>query len=394
MTRFSTVMAVVAVAVLALGGLFLINRPNEGRVGTPSVSPSPSPVASDATPASAGVIPPELQYRWIGAPRDVGGRGMSSRTGLNFSQDGFFLSGTDYLTSGLLGSNASVTGPSEITLVTPDAGNSLCAGGDTGVYAYVLSPGGTMLNVSKVSDTCVPRATAVTGDWFRVACKSVDNACWGDLEAGTYPSQYVDPRLDPGQTWQVPFGALTFTVPDGWSNSTDWPSDLSLTPTADYAEWTADGSPDNVWHGVFLRARPGAWGRTATCADDPAAKDVARTPEALMQWITTRPGIAASEPQPMTIDGHPALWTDVATAADSSITCGGDADSIVPLLAEATGGDKGWDWAVAPTERQRLILVDLGEGDTVLIGIDTTQAERWEELRDQAMPIIESFRFK
>jgi len=38
--------------------------------------------------------------------------------------------------------------------------------------------------------------------------------------------------------------------------------------------------------------------------------------------------------------------------------------------------------------------VDLGEGDTVLIGIDTTQAERWEELRDQAMPIIESFRFK
>ena len=113
-----------------------------------------------------------------------------------------------------------------------------------------------------------------------------------------------------------------------------------------------------------------------------------------MQWITTRPGIAASEPQPMTIDGHPALWTDVATAADSSITCEGDADSIVPLLAEATGGDKGWDWAVAPTERQRLILVDLGEGDTVLIGIDTTQAERWEELRDQAMPIIESFRFK
>ena len=92
MTRLSSVVAVVAIAVVALGGLFFINRPSEAVVGAPSASPSPS--APTSTPAvGRSRSHAELRYRWIGEPRDVG-RGVSSRTGLNFSQDGYYLSGT------------------------------------------------------------------------------------------------------------------------------------------------------------------------------------------------------------------------------------------------------------------------------------------------------------
>ncbi len=96
MSRVPLVATVAVVGVVAVGGLLMINRPSDSAVG--AASPIPSAAAVTASPlASAGAgapIPAELQYRWIGEPRDVG-RGVSTRTGLNFSSDGYYLSGTE-----------------------------------------------------------------------------------------------------------------------------------------------------------------------------------------------------------------------------------------------------------------------------------------------------------
>src|SRR5207342_1950517 len=119
-----------------------------------------------------------------------------------------------------------------------------------GNYAYVLSPGATKVTMTTISEDCAARATAVAGDWFRVACKITDGGCWGELEAGTYPSQYVAPRLDPGASWSVPFGEFTYTVPDGWANSEDWPDTFVLTPTEDYANQTETGAVPGIFHGI------------------------------------------------------------------------------------------------------------------------------------------------
>jgi hypothetical protein len=389
------VATVAVVGVVAVGGLLMINRPSDSAVG--AASPTPAAAAVTASPlASAGAgapIPAELQYRWIGQPRDVG-RGLSSRTGLNFSSDAYYLSGTNYVATGLVGSLASVSDVGEITLVTPpDASDDLCAEGDVGVYGYELSPGGTMLHMTASSEACEARSTAVSGDWYRVACKSEENACWGELEAGTYLSQYLDPRLDPDATWEVPFGALAFTVPDGWSNASDWPTRFHLTPTTDYANWTADGPPPESWHGVFVYGRPAASGQLANCANN-LQDAVARTPEALVGWISSRPGIVAGEPQAVTIDGYTGLSVDVRVASDWTTTCEGETTPVVMLMAEATGGDPGWSWGILSGEHQRLIFLDLGDGDTVLIGIESVYPDRWDALLAEAMPIVESFDFK
>ena len=84
-------------------------------------------------------------------------------------------SGTNYVTSGLLGSHAAVTGPGEITLTTPGP-DTLCTAGDTGVYAYVLSPGSTRLTMAMKSEDCAARAIAVPGEWFRVGVQ--DHRRW------------------------------------------------------------------------------------------------------------------------------------------------------------------------------------------------------------------------
>ena len=393
MTRLSSVMAVVAIAVVALGGLFFINRPNQALVGSASASPSatsaPTILGTEGVPVP---VPEALRHRWVGEPRTVAGRDIT-RAGLNLSQDSYFLSGTDFQASGLLHSTATLTGTGEITLVTPEAGDSLCAAGDTGVYAYTLSPGGTRLHVTTTTESCADRAVAVAGDWNRVACVSIENACWGDLEAGTYPSQYIDPRLDPGATWNVPYGALTFTVPDGWSNSEDWPARFVLTPTSDYALWTPDGQPDGDYHGIYLYGQPAALTQVASCADVEQT-DVARTPAGLAEWIASQPSVEATEPTPITIDGHAGLWLDVRIADDWTATC---PDTTVPtavLLTQASGGPDGWSWGMSGAEQVRFILLDLGDGDTVMFAIDSTDPDRFDGLVAEAMPIVESFDFK
>ena len=63
-------------------------------------------------------------------------------------------------------------------------------------------------------------------------------------------------------------------------------------------------------------------------------------------------------------------------------------------MTKASGGADGWGWGIAGLERQRLILLDLGDGHTVIIGIDSTYPDRFDDLVAQAMPIVESFRFK
>ncbi len=117
-------------------------------------------------------------------------------------------------------------------------------------------------------------------------------------------------------------------------------------------------------------------------------------PKRWSSWISSRPGIVAGEPQAVTIDGYAGLSVDVQVAPDWTTTCEGETTPVVMLMAEATGGDPGWSWGVLSGEHQRLIFLDLGGGDTVLIGIESVYPDRWDALLAEAMPIVESFDFK
>ena len=128
----------------------------------------------------------------------------------------------------------------------------------TGDYTWSLSAAGRHLAIQPVSDDCAGRLAAIPGDWVKMACKNLDDNCLGDLAAGTYGSQFITPRLDPGASWNPVYGGVTYTVPDGWANSGDWPDTFTLTPSAAYATETKDGPVDGQWHEVTVWRQPAA----------------------------------------------------------------------------------------------------------------------------------------
>ena len=63
-------------------------------------------------------------------------------------------------------------------------------------------------------------------------------------------------------------------------------------------------------------------------------------------------------------------------------------------LAYPTDGDNdAWAAGIAGQERYRVILFDL-DGQTVGILIDSGDAARFDDLVNQSMPIIQSFKFR
>jgi hypothetical protein len=387
MNRLPILAGATAVVVVIAGGLLLMDRRTDPSIGAPTTSPSVAPSSS-----AGAEVPAELRYRWIGEPRDVPPFGEHTRTALDLTSGDYYFTATDL--GEQMRSSAAVLPDGTLRLETGDAAVP-CDAGDVGVYRYALSPGGTRLSVTADAvDDCASRSAAITGDWIRTACKNEESGCWGELEAGTYPTQYIRPRLDTGEIWEPLLGDMTFTVPEGWANAEDWPTAFRLTPATDYALEDAGGPPEGASHSLLVWARPAANVQDESCAIavDP---NVERTPDALVDWISGLPAIEATTPQDITVDGYPGRWVDIAVAADWTGSCPfvPDGTPAVSLLTEVVPAGEGWAQSIAGEERMRLVFVDLGDGDTVLFMVDSTDPTRFDDLAAASMPIIESFDF-
>ena len=390
MNRLSMVAAVAAAAVLAVGGGLWLTRSD----GPPTVGQSPTPVPS-ASPSgasqSAAVAPEELQYPWLGevvdAPGLPAGRDRSilqigpSTVELDIAQPEFLLS------------DVAAGDPGDLRLVARNS-TGACTPGDAGIYAWSLSPKGSQLQLTATSDDCEARRAVFEGEWQRSACRNPDNLCLGDLEAGTYRSQFIGPRLDEGEPWTANYGAFSYTVPDGWANTSDFPDNYVLMRSADYAVAgdPRDGSKDLI----EVYTRPGIAVQDADCA--PLVKpDTGGSVDELIAHVTQHPGLTAGVPQPITIDGHAGQMVDVSIAPSWTGGCPGDPERVLLLFTErgrdmTTSGNE--QWAVWKTDKTRIILLDLGDGDVVLIDLVARDPANFDALIDEAMPIVESLTFK
>ena len=396
MTRLP-IFAVTAAAVLVVlvGGTLILNRGRTGPGGLIS-SPSPSPTSTPSTSPSAGAstspgapLPAGLAVVWQGPPRDIPELLSSTRTRLNFDTTSFWLTGDTYGGRNFE-STAAVTGPSSLELVSQPTNG--CNMGDVGEYHWSLSPKGKILTISADHDACAGRAIAVAGTWYTsTACKTDPGGCLGDLEAGTFPTQYVDPQLDPGAAWNPAFGAITYTVPDGWSNSSDWPAEFSLTPTSDYATETKDGARPDATHQITIFTKPAA--TDPGCANTVLAS-VPKTVDGLMAHLTSSKSLTPSTVHAITVGGHAAKWVDVALASTWTASCPGDSKPSASLLVQVDDPQNGWGFGLGDKERTRVVLIDLGSGHTGLIVVDSSDPARFDQLATDAMPIIESFTFK
>ena len=387
MTRLPVLATVAATIVIVVGGLLLINRPNDRGVGAPTASPSPS-----ASPAAAPLDVALRSTRWMGSERRVPGILPTAGTIINFTADNrFFITQSNLNQNHFLNSVASSVGDGQFQLETTAAGGGPCSNGDIGHYTWSVSPSARILTIVATSDDCPTRLGAVPGTWWLEACKDAETNCLGDVDAGTYKSQYITPRLDAGAVaeWAPDFGALTYTVPAGWANSADFPEQFKLKPTADFALDRA-GSPDGL-HEIELHWQYAANAQNAGCTSEELTS-VPRTVDGLVGWIRALPSLDAGAPSEITIHGLHGRWLDVGLSPSWKTSCPGETQPIAVFLTEA--GNAGDTYAIVGNARVRLIFLDLGAGDILMVDVLSANPARFDSLVAQAMPIIESFIFE
>jgi hypothetical protein len=342
MPRLPIVATVVAILVVVIGGGLFLSRSNgPAQIGGPSPSPiasaSPAPTATPAA-SSATAIPDALVSMWVGAPRTVPNFASNARYRFQLTADQLSFPNDSLAGTPQLASSASAPTSGRLQLVT-SATSDGCQPGDTGSYGWSLSQGGKILTITAQADACAARGLAMPGQWFRVACTNVSSGCLGNLEAGTYASQYIAPRLPDGATWAPQWGAVTYTVPAGWANSSDWPDTFSLTPSVDYAKETKDGAADGTWHQIDVFARP--------AAVDPACANIVQTNvpmtvDGLIGHVASSKSVTASAVHAITIGGHAAKWVDVALAPTWTAKCPGDPNPSASLFAQVDDPVNGW----------------------------------------------------
>jgi hypothetical protein len=110
-------------------------------------------------------------------------------------------------------------------------------------------------------------------------------------------------------------------------------------------------------------------------------------------WLRAQPSLVVTSPTAITIGGYAGRWVDASLAPTWKGTCPGSKDPASVFLTKASGGADGWSWGILGKERQRLILLDLGGGDVLLIDIDSTDPAVFDDLVAQSMPIVQSLSF-
>ena len=370
-------LAIGAAAVIAVAGAALILR--SGAQTGPGSSPSPIPTSSPSgSPVTAGgTLPIELRRIWMGGHRGLVVPGAGSL--LNFNLPGFYFAQSAGSSAQLLQSAASPVGDGTFRLESTAAADA-CQKGDVGTYGWSLNSSGRILTVTEERDECPTRAGAIAGTWWLMDCPLSDDYCLGALEPGTYKSQFITPRLDPGATWSPVFGGVTYTVPDGWANAADWPDSLDLVPVSELPPV----DPGDRSRSIVLNTQPSAMSQDKPCSDT-VQLGVTRTVDALVTWLGTVTGLVTTAPTAITIDGHPGKWLDIRIDPAWTKKCADGTGPIVTYMMPGT--------AVMGTERERLILVDLGDGDVLQILVYAKGQAAFDAFVPQAMPVIESFKF-
>jgi hypothetical protein len=377
MNRLSMAAALAAAAALAVGGGLWLTRSNGPSIGQPSPSVAPSASPSGSALAAGGLLPVELRSRWFGGHRDL--VQLDKGSTLLFAPNSFVMTeANQWDSTHYLSSSAAAVGNGQFRLETTADGNG-CGVGDVGLYSWSLSPSHWTLTIMADSDDCTARSAAVPGAWWLAGCPNT--LCLGELDAGTYGSQYFAPRLDPGAAWEPDFGGLTYTVPEGWANSGDQQESFELVPATEMPPVAEIDRRRNI--GVF--GQPTAMTQDKPCSDT-VLPGVGRTVPELVTWLRTVPGLITTAPTAVTIDGHPGQSLEVRLDPAWTKTCAGSTEPLVTYFNPGL--------AVGPDQRERLILVDLGNGDVVAIAVWTRGATTFDAFIPEAMSVIDSFTFK
>jgi len=342
----------------------------------PSTAPDvPSPSATPAASADAAVVA-SLRYQFLGphrteAPAPAG----EDRSTLTFDDASFNYNGN------LLRSSAATAGPTRIRLVSENVAGG-CAVGDEGLYDWSSTPGETKVTFTLVSDDCDARSAVVPGEWLRSNCADDSDNCIGPLEAETYASVSIDPWVAAGEAWRPRYGAVTYTVPAGWENPADWPSEYKLKPLG-----------TQVDAGIYLSSEVWPIKQDDPCVFAPDGT-ILRTASEMVAYLEGLPGLAPIQAEAVTIGGLSGYRLDLSIDPTWTDTCPfSQGQPVRPIYGDGDPSEDGFSWNAGPGAPMRNWFLDLGRNRSLWIDIEAPDSATYDGLIDEATAIVESMEF-
>jgi hypothetical protein len=204
------------------------------------------------------------------------------------------------------------------------------------------------------------------------SCPPDGGTCLGDLAAGTHATATFQP-------------AITYTVPAGWTNGLDLPSNVLLSRATDPVEDFYGGNGIEVMGDVAAAAQ--------NC-DETAEPGVGRTADQLARWVAGLPGVQAGSPRPAAVGGLSGFVVDLRLVDTWTKTCPFADEPVVPLMVV---GDPAQFHPtrtfIAKGMSLRLYLLDRPDGGNLLINVvDIPDGIGFQDYLEVAAPIVNSMR--
>lgn len=193
------------------------------------------------------------------------------------------------------------------------------------------------------------------------ACPNPDGGvCLGQVDGGTYTTESFSP-------------AITYTIPDGWSNLEDLPGNFLL-----------EKPGDTRYLGIYQNVRA-----PAECEEE-WVESVGGSVDDLVAWYTTHPGLVTSEPEQVTVGGLNGVFLDISLDPSWDVTCSySEGQPIVPFIIG--NGTSQVHHVILPGFEERLYLLEW-EGGNVAIEVGTEGTDLSGYL-SEVLPIIENLAF-
>ncbi len=199
-----------------------------------------------------------------------------------------------------------------------------------------------------------------------VACEDDLAGCAGPLAAGNHRSN----RLVP---------AISFETPANWKNVIDLPALYKIDPPG-------FGSPN-----ILVWADAAISDQATNCSPEPDP-DLGRTAADWIAFVTSHPGLDASEPVDVDFDGRTGQQVEVTVAADWTATCPNHEGPYVMFLTQTVDGQRA-EYGVPSDQRLLLTVVDVAGRTLVIESYGPIAADAFASSIGPARDIIASFRF-
>jgi hypothetical protein len=254
-----------------------------------------------------------------------------------------------------------------------------CVVGDTGTFDWSLSSNSRKLHLESQTDQCASRMADLDGDWIVSDCPAYpEDFCLGPLDPGSHVTNFFTP-LVPSDEWQLDPAAMSYRIPDGWSNTYDAANEYLLEPLIK----TGDS-------GVFMWTDVTIVTDALPCTPEPRAEGRATPPE-MAAWLADQETLETSSPVTVEVGGLEGLSLDLAVLPEATLPCTGDGIPYQPFLVHVEGS--GLQSGFTRGTRNRLYFLDTADGRTLVIHV-AAAGENTERLLADGIGMVESIELR